>query len=190
MLRRLFSVILFFGLIWFLYWLIKDQVYTFRLVLQEAPVTLPIPVQGVVVTNLQNTWGAPRSQGREHQGIDIFAPRGTAVFAATHGVVWKMGQNRLGGNAVWILGPGAQMHYYAHLDRFADIAVGNRIFQGEILGFVGNTGNARGTPPHLHYGIYTISGQPINPYPMLSSPGNIFAKLATNTRSAQRELIT
>ena len=69
------------------------------------------------------------------------------------------------------------MHYYAHLDHFADIAVGARIYQGEIIGYVGNTGNARGTPPHLHYGIYTISGEAINPYPLLSSPANLLACL-------------
>jgi murein DD-endopeptidase MepM/ murein hydrolase activator NlpD len=146
-------------------------------VFQDAPSTLPIPVAGVIVANLQDTWGAPRSEGRGHQGIDIFAPRGAAVFSATDGVIWKVGQNRLGGNAVWILGPGGQMHYYAHLQGFADISPRNRIYQGEILGYVGNTGNAKGTPPHLHYAIYTISGSAINPYPLLSTPSNVFAAL-------------
>ena len=106
MFRKFFSIVLLVALVVFIYWLIKDQVYTFKLVIQEAPSNLPIPVAGVVVTNLQDTWGAPRSEGRQHQGIDIFAPRGTAVFSATNGVVWKLGQNRLGGNVVWVLGPG------------------------------------------------------------------------------------
>ena len=175
MFRKFFSSVLLIALVVFVYWLVKDQVYAFKLVLQEAPSNLPIPVEGVVVTNLQDTWGAPRSEGRKHQGIDIFAPRGTAVFSATNGMVWKLGQNRLGGNAVWILGPGGHMHYYAHLEAFADIAAGNRIYQGEILGFVGNSGNAKGTPPHLHYAIYTISGGAVNPYPLLSTTAYLSA---------------
>lgn len=178
--KRLFTLILLFALVAFLHFLIKDQIYTFSLVLQEAPRTLPIPVEGVAVTSLQNTWGAPRTERRHHQGIDIFAPRGTAVFSSTNGVIWRVGQNRLGGNAVWVLGPGGQMHYYAHLDHFADIAAGTRIYQGEIIGYVGNTGNARGTPPHLHYGIYTISGEAINPYPLLSTPANLLAVLESS----------
>jgi murein DD-endopeptidase MepM/ murein hydrolase activator NlpD len=67
---------------------------------------------------------------------------------------------------VWVLGPGGQRHYYAHLDRYADIVTGQRVRPGTILGYVGTTGNAAGTPPHLHYGIYEAGGA-INPYPLL-----------------------
>ena len=65
-----------------------------------------------------------------------------------------------------MLGPGGQRHYYAHLDRYADIENGQRVRPGTVLGYVGTTGNAKGTPPHLHYGIYA-SGGAINPYPFL-----------------------
>jgi murein DD-endopeptidase MepM/ murein hydrolase activator NlpD len=70
-----------------------------------------------------------------------------------------------------VLGPGGQRHYYAHLDRFAGVFAGMRVQAGTLLGYVGNSGNAKGTPPHLHYGIYTASGA-INPYPLLApAPG-------------------
>lgn len=78
----------------------------------------------------------------------------------------RRGVNRLGGKVVWVLGPGGQRHYYAHLDAWSVLRKGERIQAGTILGYVGNSGNARGTPPHLHYGIYTPSG-PVNPYPLL-----------------------
>ncbi len=137
--------------------------------LQRAPATLPVPVAGVGRTTLADSWGAPRSGGRRHQGIDIFAPRGTPVHASTDGLVWRVGQNRLGGNVVWVLGPGRQLHYYAHLDRFADVRAGQFVTAGTALGYVGTTGNARGGPPHLHYGIYGDGGA-INPFPLLIAP--------------------
>lgn len=138
-----------------------------RLALQPAPTRLPVPVQGVAPRQLADTWGAARSQGRKHEGIDIFAARGTPVLSATEGVVMQIGTNNLGGKVVWVLGPGRQMHYYAHLDSYADISRGQRVVAGEVLGYVGDTGNARGTPPHLHYGIYQAGA--INPYPLLKA---------------------
>lgn len=140
-----------------------------RLSLQDAPQALPVPVQGVAPRRLVDTWGAARSDGRTHEGIDIFAARGTPVLSATEGVVSRVGTNTLGGLVVWVLGPGGQRHYYAHLDGYADISHGQLVAPGDVLGYVGNTGNARGTPPHLHYGIYTGSGA-INPYPLLRAP--------------------
>lgn len=125
--------------------------------------SLPNPLPG---RGLTDTWGGARSGGRRHEGIDIFAPRGTPIHAATRGVVLNVGPNGLGGRTVMILGPGGQRHYYAHLDRYADLAEGQWIKAGDVVGYVGDSGNARGTPPHLHYGIYTASGA-INPYPLL-----------------------
>lgn len=141
-----------------------------RLSWQDAPLSLPVPVEGVAPRRLADTWGAARSGGRTHQGIDIFAKRGTPVLSATEGVVTRIGENTLGGQVVWVMGPGRQMHYYAHLDGYADIRRGQLVAPGEVLGFVGNTGNAKGTPPHLHYGIYAGGGA-LNPYPLLISPG-------------------
>lgn len=140
-----------------------------RLSWQDAPVSLPVPVQGVAPRRLADTWGAARSGGRTHQGIDIFAKRGTPVLSATEGVVTRIGENTLGGQVVWVMGPGRQMHYYAHLDGYADIRRGQLVAPGDVLGFVGNTGNAKGTPPHLHYGIYAGGGA-LNPYPLLTAP--------------------
>jgi peptidoglycan LD-endopeptidase LytH len=165
--RRFILLILFFTIFAFILFLLKDTFYVARLILQDAPSVLSVPVANVSVRNLRDTWGASRSEGREHQGIDIFAAKGTPVVSTTRGIVWKIGQNRLGGNAVWVLGPGGQLHYYAHLDRFSGIQVRDRIVEGTVLGFVGNTGNAARTQPHLHYGIYTLSGEAFNPFPLL-----------------------
>jgi hypothetical protein len=146
-------------------WL-ANLAYAIRLGSMPAPGVLPVPVAGVKPSRLVDTWGGARSEGRKHEGIDIFAKRGTPVLAATEGIVMRVGNNRLGGQVVWVLGPGGQRHYYAHLDGYGDVHAGMRIDAGKIVGYVGNTGNAATTPPHLHYGIYTAGGA-INPYPFL-----------------------
>lgn len=146
-------------------WL-ESAAYVVRLGSMPAPSALPVPVAGVKPSRLVDTWGGARSEGRQHEGVDIFARRGTPVLAATEGIVLRVGTNRLGGRVVWVLGPGGQRHYYAHLDSYGDVHAGMRIDAGKIVGFVGNTGNAATTPPHLHYGIYTAGGA-INPYPFL-----------------------
>jgi murein DD-endopeptidase MepM/ murein hydrolase activator NlpD len=134
-----------------------------------APSHLPMPVQGVAVRSVANTWGAPRDAGtRTHQGLDIFARRGTPVLSPVEGIVIGVGQDRLGGNVVRVLGPGGQVHYFAHLDEFSGVKRQDWVRPGAILGYVGATGNARGTPPHLHYGIYAAGGA-INPYPLLAA---------------------
>ncbi len=126
-----------------------------RLYTEPADQVLLMPVQGVAARTVANTWHAPRSGGRKHEGEDIFAPRGTPVLAATDGVVVRFGGGKLGGNAVWVAGRGGRVYYYAHLDRYRqDLKVGDVIDAGDVLGYVGNTGNARTTPPHLHFGIY------------------------------------
>lgn len=142
---------------------------TVCLIASDSPQRLPVPVAGVKPTQLRDSWGAPRSGGRRHQGIDIFAPRGRAVLSATAGVVMTVGHNRLGGRVVRVLGPGGQWHYYAHLERFADVRVGQFIEPGTVIGYVGDSGNARGAPPHLHYGVYRGHGGALNPYPLLTA---------------------
>ena len=127
------------------------------------PNSLPSPIEGA---NLTDTWGAARSGGRSHEGIDIFAARNTPIHSTTPGIVRKVGTNELGGNVVMILGPGAVSHYYAHLQDFADIKEGDWVEAGDVIGYVGDSGNAKGTPTHVHYGIYTQSGA-VNPYPLL-----------------------
>jgi murein DD-endopeptidase MepM/ murein hydrolase activator NlpD len=148
-------------------WLMPNPLALWRLSRSPVVTTLPIPVEGVRRRELADTWGAARSEGRSHQGIDIFARRGAAVYAPVGGIVIDVGVDRLGGNVVRLLGPGLQVHYFAHLDRYGTFVERDWVQPGEILGYVGSTGNARGTPPHLHYGIYDRGGRPLNPFPIL-----------------------
>lgn len=128
---------------------------------------LPIPVQGISQKQLSDTWGVARSHGRKHDGIDIIAPRGTSVSSTTNGVIASLKPNTLGGTVVWIIGPAGSWHYYAHLDTLArGLYVGQQIKVGQRIGTVGNTGNAKHTVSHLHYGIY-LDGKgrgAVNPY--------------------------
>lgn len=146
----------------------RHPIVAFRLIRSESPSHLPVPVEGVRPQQIANGWDSPRSGGRKHRGIDIFARRGTPVVSSTRGIVVTVGQNSLGGRIVRVLGPGGQWHYYAHLDRFGDVREGQLIEEGAVLGYVGDSGNAKGTPPHLHYGVYRFRGGAINPYPLLA----------------------
>ena len=125
--------------------------------------SLPNPLPG---QRLVDTWGGARSGGRRHEGIDIFARRDTPVRATTEGVVLNVGPNNLGGRTVMLLGPGGQRHYYAHLERYPRLSPGDWVEAGDVVGYVGDSGNARGTPTHVHYGIYAAGGA-LNPYPLL-----------------------
>lgn len=132
-----------------------------------APEVLAMPVAGVRAARVADTFGAPRGSDRTHAGVDIFAPRGTAVSSATRGIVASVREGGLGGRQVWVLGPARQRHYYAHLEDWAPgLAEGDILVEGSVLGRVGDTGNALGTPPHLHYGVYDSEGA-IDPLPML-----------------------
>ena len=123
------------------------------------PDTLPVPVQGVRASRIADTFGAPRGNGRSHAGVDIFAKRGTPVVSATRGIVAAVRDGGLGGRQVWIIGPARERHYYAHLEDWqAGLEAGDLVGPGDPLGTVGTSGNARGTPPHLHYGIYGGEG--------------------------------
>lgn len=140
--------------------------------LQNTPLSthLPIPVVGVSRQQLTDTWGAARSIGRRHEGVDILAPRGTKVTSTTDGLVASLKSNALGGNVVWILGPAGTWHYYAHLQKHKrGLEVGDTVHTGDTIGYVGNSGNARHTVSHLHYGIYlTGKGRgAVNPYPYI-----------------------
>ena len=132
-----------------------------------APAAVSMPVERVRAAAVADTFGAPRGRDRSHQGVDIFAPHGTAVLSATEGLVVAVREQGLGGRQVWVLGPAHERHYYAHLDDWAPgLRAGDRVRAGTRLGTVGDTGNARGTPPHLHYGIYTAAGA-VDPLPRL-----------------------
>jgi murein DD-endopeptidase MepM/ murein hydrolase activator NlpD/SH3-like domain-containing protein len=132
--------------------------------------TLAFPVAGRDARSARSLFGAPRDAGRRsHHGVDLFAPRGTPVVAATPGVVRRVGQTEVGGNVVWLLDPRREQSlYYAHLDRQLVFA-GDVVQVGDTLGLVGNTGNARGTPPHLHFGIYSRGQGPVDPLPFIDT---------------------
>jgi len=139
-----------------------------RLYAQQPDERLVVPVHGVRVRQIKDTWHAPRAGERLHQGQDIFAPRGTPVRSATEGYVVRVGENNLGGKTVSVMGAGGRIYYYAHLDDYAPgLSAGDYVTTETVLGEVGTTGNAKGTPPHLHFGVYAVGGA-INPLPLLS----------------------
>jgi peptidoglycan LD-endopeptidase LytH len=138
--------------------------------LRAAP-TLRFPVANARPDDLQSIFGDPRDAGRrQHEGVDIFAKRGTPVLSAAAGVVTRVAETRLGGRVVWVWNPARGLRlYYAHLDRQL-VATGERVEAGDVLGTVGNTGNARTTPPHLHFGIYERRRGAIDPYWFIAPP--------------------
>ena len=130
------------------------------------------PVQGEV--EFIDSWGYPRmmgtSQAHWHQGTDIFAPMGTPLVAVESGEVFKVGQAGLGGNRLWIRGDSGTEYYYAHVSAFATgLHDGQRVNAGDVVAYVGDTGNAKGTPPHLHFQLHPGGGDPVNPYPILKA---------------------
>ena len=135
---------------------------------QPPDAALVVPVESVRAGGIKSSWHAPRSGGRRHEGQDIFAARGTAVRSATAGYVVRVGESPLGGNTVFVLGAGGRTYYYAHLDSYAPAAsAGTYVTPRTVLGYVGTTGNAAGTPPHLHFGVYASSGA-LDPLPLLT----------------------
>ena len=141
--------------------------FVVQLAVERPAAALPNPISATPAPRLVDSWGNPRAGGRRHEGIDIFAPKDSPVRSTTRGIVTRVGTNRLGGRVVWIVGPGLERHYYAHLNRHGDVRAGDRVAPGDIIGYTGTTGNARGGPPHLHYGFYS-HGAARNPYPRLA----------------------
>ena len=149
---------------------------------------IAMPFTNIRKQQIADTWQAPRGNDRRHQGQDIFAPKGTPILSATSGYVYKIGENALGGQTVSVIGAGGRVYYYAHLDAYApNLEVGDPVTTRTVLGYVGTTGNAQGTPPHLHFGIYTTSGA-INPLPLLKDrvDSNATRTRPTNTPTPRR----
>jgi peptidoglycan LD-endopeptidase LytH len=117
------------------------------------PAPLGLPVAGMRRSAVRSSFGAPRDGGkRQHAGVDLFARRGTQVVAAAPGLVVWRGTTPRGGRVVYALGRRGALLYYAHLDGFAPgVGPGDLVARGTPLGTVGDTGNARGTRPHLHF---------------------------------------
>jgi murein DD-endopeptidase MepM/ murein hydrolase activator NlpD len=132
------------------------------------------PVIGAV--SFSDTWGAPRATVAWHHGVDIFAPIGTPVVAVADGTVFSVGWNSIGGRRLWLRDREGNYFYYAHLSGFSPLArEGARVWAGAVVGYVGDTGDAVGTPPHLHFEIHPASLLPlgydgaVNPFPYVSA---------------------
>jgi murein DD-endopeptidase MepM/ murein hydrolase activator NlpD len=123
------------------------------------------PVQGSSAYG--DTWGAPRSGGRRHQGVDMLAPTGTPLVAVVSGSV-QFKTNRLGGNAVWLTGANGNKYYYAHLSAWEGES--RSVTQGEVIGYVGDSGNATGVP-HVHFEVHPGGGVAVNPTPTVRNAG-------------------
>ena len=149
----------------------RDREFAERAQALFAPLNgtqLRMPVVGIGVRNLNDSWHDPREGGRVHKGIDIFAPKGTEVVAVADGIVSYIGDQKLGGHCLWLTTENGASFYYAHLDRWAPgLYEGMEVQAGDLLGFVGNTGNALHTPSHLHFGV-NESDEMVNPYPLLT----------------------
>ena len=131
----------------------------------ELGAALPFPVVGAGSDAIRSLFGASREAGRRyHEGVDIYVQRLTPVLAVASGRAMPR-EDALGGNTVWLNTPGTS-YYYAHLDRIA-VRDGQRVKPGDVLGYVGNSGNASGTPSHLHFGVYRWGRDPIDPLPLL-----------------------
>jgi murein DD-endopeptidase MepM/ murein hydrolase activator NlpD len=129
----------------------------------EATEGFVCPVQGGAA--FINSWGFPRSGGRTHKGVDMFAARGTPTPAVTSGTV-KIRTVNLGGAVTYLYGDDGNKYYYAHLNGYPDgLRDGQRVSRGQAIGFVGNSGNAEGTSPHLHFEIRPGGSSAVNPYP-------------------------
>jgi murein DD-endopeptidase MepM/ murein hydrolase activator NlpD len=137
---------------------------------------LIIPVVGIDRQKLRDTYSDMRSEGRVHNAIDIMAARGTPVLAATNGIIRKISYSERGGNTIYQLSmDGSTVYFYAHLEGYADgVLEGKRVNQGEVIAYVGDTGNAGAGNYHLHFAIWLVSdpkkfyeGENINPYPLL-----------------------
>lgn len=154
----------------------------FRAALRLSP-TLAFPVRPGTERDIGSKFGAPRDAGaRSHHGIDIFARRGTPVVAAASGVVNRVNETNIGGKVVWVRDVFGNSLYYAHLDS-QTVSSGMRVDVGDTLGFVGNTGNARTTPPHLHFGVYRRGEGPMDPYWFVHRPrGNVPRLVADTSR--------
>jgi murein DD-endopeptidase MepM/ murein hydrolase activator NlpD len=146
----------------------------------EASAGLVIPVAGVRAAELKNTYGAARSGGRAHKGVDIFAAKGTPVVAAAAGVIVKRDSNAVGGISVYQRDLDARtIYYYAHLNGWrAGLKEGDLVRQGDVIGYVGSTGNVSGSP-HLHFAVFTVidpnrwwKGRDLNPYTLLRPPAS------------------
>ena len=148
-------------------------------VMRPSAAGMLLPVAGIKPAQLTDTFTQARGTGRLHDAIDIMAARGTPVLAAVDGKVEKLFTSKQGGLTIYEFDPAAtHAYYYAHLDRYAaGVVEGMPIKRGDVIGYVGSTGNANPEAPHLHFAIFQLGpekhwwqGTAINPYPLLTAP--------------------
>src|SRR5436190_17417320 len=141
----------------------------------QSIVHIGLPIQGVKPADLHDTFNEVHG-GHAHEAIDIMAPRGTPVHAAVSGTIRKLFLSKPGGNTIYEFDEaGAHSYYYAHLDRYAEgLREGMRVERGDIIAYVGSTGNADARSPHLHFALFELGpkrewwkGTPIDPYAIL-----------------------
>jgi murein DD-endopeptidase MepM/ murein hydrolase activator NlpD len=143
----------------------------------SSPLHISLPLEGLSASDLHDTFDEVHGEGgKKHEATDIMAPRGTPVLAVNDGAIVKLFLSKPGGNTIYQFDPSEEYcYYYAHLDRYADgVAEGLMVHRGDVIGFVGSTGNANPSAPHLHFEIHQLDvekswwkGAPINPYQYL-----------------------
>jgi len=136
--------------------------------LPAVPAGQVCPVAGAV--SFTDSWGDPRSGGRTHQGVDMMAALGTPAVAVESGMIRQMSFSTLGGITLWLQGINGDDFYYAHLDGYASgLAAGQSVVVGQVIGFVGSSGNAPDWLPHLHFELHPGGGTAANPYPLVKT---------------------
>jgi len=153
-----------------------DTSGTGGLVASGSGTSLLIPVAGVKSAQIQDTYNQPRGSERMHEALDILAPIGTPVYAVADGKIAKLFTSKPGGLTIYQFDPSEKYsYYYAHLDHYATaLKEGQQVKRGDLIGYVGTTGNADPAAPHLHFAMFELGpeknwwqGKPINPYPLL-----------------------
>lgn len=125
------------------------------------------PVAGAV--SFSDSWGDPRSGGRTHQGVDMIAARNTPTAAIYSGTILRMSTGSLSGLSIWLRAKNGDEFFYAHLESYGEISVGQTVSEGEVIGYVGTSGNAPSWLPHLHFESHPNGGSAVNPYPLVKS---------------------
>jgi murein DD-endopeptidase MepM/ murein hydrolase activator NlpD len=125
------------------------------------------PVAGAV--SFTDSWGAPRSGGRAHQGVDMIAARNTPLVAIYSGTIRRISTGNLSGLSVWLQAGNGDQFFYAHLESYGDISVGQSVSEGQVIGYNGSSGNAPSWLPHLHFEYHPGGGSAVNPYPLVRS---------------------
>jgi len=151
-----------------------------RVIIRKVP-SLAFPVPKRDRRSILSFFGDPRDGGRrEHHGVDIFAPRHTPIIAPLEGRIRYVGESGIGGNVIWLWDSKRVSNYYfAHLQSF-NVKKNDRVEAGQIIGTMGNTGNARTTSPHLHFGIYVSGAGPVDPYYFITKTDTLPEKISAN----------